>query len=348
MVTLFLYFFLALAVSFLCSLMESVLLSVRRSHIALLRKQDRRSGRVWESLRKRIDHPLAAILTLNTVANVVGATGVGAQVARLTEGNNRILALASVALTFCILVCSEIIPKTLGAVFWKPLAPFCGYVIRAMIVVTWPIVLLLEAISKRLAARRASQKALSREELAVLAEIGESEGTLHRKEAQIIKNLIHLDQVAAEDVMTPRSVVFALQRDSTVEDVVREHPTIRFTRIPIYGKNFDDVTGYVLRHQIHEERTEGRLGRKIEDLAKEIQAVPHSKTLDGVLDEFLRLREHIFLVVDEYGGSAGIVTLEDVLETLLSVEIVDEMDPAVDMRKLALEKWAARRKELNL
>jgi CBS domain containing-hemolysin-like protein len=347
MFLLLVYFFTALGVSFLCSLMEAVLLSVRRSHIALLLRNGRRSGQIWERLRKRIDHPLAAILTLNTVANVVGASGVGAQVARLTGNDNQMLALASGILTLAILILSEIIPKTLGAAYWRRLSPVCGYVIRTMIWITFPVVLLLEAISRKLASRRAAQKVLSRDELVVLAEIGESEGTLHRKEAQIIKNLIRLIQVTAEDVMTPRSVVLAFPKEVTVEDALREHPVIRFTRIPVFEKGLDDVTGYVLRHQIYQEVADGHPERRLEEIVKPIHAVPHSKTLDGVLEEMVRMREHIFLVVDEYGGTAGLVTLEDVIETLLSVEIVDELDPVADMRKLALEKWAARRKEMN-
>jgi CBS domain containing-hemolysin-like protein len=346
MTALILYFFLALGVSFLCSLLEAVLLSVRRPFVVMLKQEGRRAGHHWERLKSRLNHPLAAILSLNTIANTLGAAGVGAQVSKLTDGEGSMLALASGVLTLSILVVSEIIPKTIGATYWKAIAPPCAYVILALIYLMYPFVLLLELISRGLASKRSPQ--VSREELTVLADLGEAEGTLDRREAQVIRNLMRLDLISVEEIMTPRAVVAAFPKDKTVGEVVAEHPRLRFSRIPIYGESLDDIVGIVLRHRITEEEAAGRSHRTLSEIARPVHAVPHSKKVGRLLEEFVARNEHVFLVVDEYGGTEGIVTFEDYIETLLSVEIVDELDPAVDMRKLAREKYRARRRELEL
>jgi len=346
MLLLFFFFFLALGVSFLCSLLESVLLSVRRPYIAILVKEERRSGRIWTRLRDRVNHPLAAILALNTIANTLGAAGVGAQVSRLSGSDGQMLAIASGVLTFSILVFSEIIPKTLGASYWKSLGPLCAYLIQGMIWFTYPIVLMLETISRRLT--KTSGLSVTRDEFTALADIAEAQGTLTHEEAQIVRNLVNLEAIKAQDIMTPRAVLVAFPEDKCVGEVLRENPRLRFSRLPVYASGLDDVQGIVLRHRIYEEEGAGRAETKLADLKKEIHAVPETKGVGSLLEEFLERQCHLFLVVDEYGGTAGIVTLEDVIETLLSAEIVDELDPVTDMRKLALDRFRARRKELDL
>jgi len=345
MTLLLVYFGFALGVSFLCSLLEAVLLSVRRPYITLLEQEGRRSAVIWQKLKKRVDHPLAAILSLNTIANTLGAAGVGAQVNKLTGGDGQMLAVASGTLTLLILVFSEIIPKTLGASYWRKLAPTCGYLIRGLILVLYPFVLLLEAISKRLAS---SGGQLTRDEVAVTAEIAHVAGVLDQREALVIRNLIGLDQIRVDEIMTPRAVVVSFAQDRTVADVLAEHPRLRFSRIPVYGEGPDDIKGIVLRHRILEEHSAGRGDTKLEALAQPVHAVPHQKRVAELLVEFIDRGEQLFVVVDEYGGTEGIVSLEDYIETLLSVEIVDELDPAVDMRELALEQYRLRREELDL
>lgn len=347
MAALLLYFFMALCISFMCSLLEAILLSVRRPYIMLLIREGRRSGHLWDKLKKRVNFPLAAILSLNTIANTLGAAGVGAEVAKLYGSEGQVLAIASGTLTLSILVFSEIIPKTVGATHWKIFAPASVYVIQVLIWLMFPLVWLLEGLSRRLAGRHAVA-AISRAELAVLADLGEAERSLTRRESQVIRNLMKFHEHRTDEVMTPRAVIFAFPLETTVGEVFEQHPRLRFSRILVYGEGLDDVKGFVLRHRIIEEEVADRRHTKLEQLLKPIHAVPATKKIDSLLDEFIERKEHLFLVVDEYGGTAGIVSLEDVIETLLSVEIVDELDPVDDMRKLATERWEKKRKELDL
>lgn len=341
MFLLFLFLSLALIVSFFCSLLESVILSVSHAFIALLIKEGKKSGKILREMKKNIDPPLAAILTLNTVANTVGAAGVGAQTYFLF--GSKWVAVSSAVLTVLILVCSEIIPKTIGAAHWKRLAPVSAYVLKGLILVLYPVVKALEGISGFVSPESA-QSHITREEMIALAEIGEDEGILLRKEARIIQNLLLLNTIRTEDIMTPRSVVLAFQKEETVGEVVSEHSPINFSRIPVYGENRDDIKGVVFTNELLETYYTGREKKSIEHLMKPLFAVPGSKSIADLLDEFINRREHIFQVVDEYGGTAGIVTLEDAIETLLGVEIVDELDSVEDMRAFALERWKRRRK----
>ncbi len=342
MTLLIVYFLLAIIVSFVCSLLEAVILSLSHAHIALMAEKGTRSGRILQAFKEKINHPLSAILTLNTVANTVGAAGVGAQA--LAVYGNKWVAFFSGLLTFCILVFSEIIPKTLGAVYWKQLAPFAAYVTHALIIITYPFVFSFEKLGRLIAARGIQIK-VTREEMMVAAEMGQAEGQLMDRERSIIKNLLRLNNIYVRDVLTPRSVLFALPKDQTVGQILKEHSVIGFSRIPIYGKDLDDITGLVYRNKINRAFTGGRAELKIEEIARPIRVVPASKSVADVLDDFIELREHIFLVVDEYGGTAGIITLEDAIETLLGVEIVDELDTVDDMQKYALEQWEKKKKD---
>ena len=342
MILLLFYLFFALSISFLCSLLESVLLSVTHAYTALLIKKGKKSGQILKEMKKSINHPLAAILTLNTVANVVGAAGVGAQSYHLF--GSKWVAVTSGTLTILILVCSEIIPKTLGTVYWKRIAPAAAYILKGLIITTFPIVVILEAIS-RFIARKGHQPKITREEIMVLAEIGESEGILLEKEARIMKNLFLLNEIPTEDILTPRSVILAFQKDQTVREVIDEHVAIPFSRIPVFGEGLDDIIGIIHRRELLEAYYHGGENEKLEKMVSPIFAVPESKPIDELLDEFISRREHIFLVIDEYGGTEGIVTLEDAIETLLGVEIVDEFDSDDDMRAFAREKWKLRRKK---
>jgi len=330
-VLLVLYLLLALGVSFLCSLTESGLLSLSHARVAALSKAGRASGRVLERMKENIERPLAAILTLNTVAHTIGAAGVGAE-AYVIFGSEWV-AVTSVVLTVLILVFSEIIPKTLGVVYAGQLAPFTAYTITGMIYLSYPLVVVFQALSRMLG-RRHEQK-LTRDEFALIAELGQTEGALQEKEYRVIRNLLRLRKVRVRDVMTPRTVIFMLQKDQTVQQVLDQHRPLRFARVPIYGEGPDDIAGLVLRHALAIALQEGRGANTLAELAGPIHAVPENARLDLVLDEFVRRREHLFLAVDEHGGTAGIVTLEDAIETLLGTEIVDETDPVVDMRELA-------------
>ena len=338
--TLFFYFFLALGVSFLCSLLESIILSITHSHVAVLAKTGSKSSRLLENMKENINKPLAAILTVNTVANVVGAAGVGAQAMKLF--GSEWVAILSGLLTLCILIFSEIIPKTLGTVYWRPLAGPAVYMIRGLIYLTYPFVFLSNYFSKIFASENHQQK-VSRQEVVAMAEMGEDEGSIREKESDIIENLFKLNDVVAEDVMTPRSVVFALQKDSTVGDVVEEHTPIAFSRIPIFDKDMDDILGFIHRYDLVNKQAEDQFHIKMKDILEPIHTVKQEDSIASILDEFVRRRQQIFMVIDEFGTTTGLITLEDAIETLLGVEIVDEHDSVVDMRKLATEKFRSKR-----
>ena len=338
--TLFFYFFLALGVSFLCSLLESIILSITHSHVAVLAKTGSKSSRLLENMKENINKPLAAILTVNTVANVVGAAGVGAQAMKLF--GSEWVAILSGLLTLCILIFSEIIPKTLGTVYWRPLAGPAVYMIRGLIYLTYPFVFLSNYFSKIFASENHQQK-VSRQEVVAMAEMGEDEGSIREKESDIIENLFNLNDVVAEDVMTPRSVIFALQKDSTVGDVVGEHTPIAFSRIPIFDKDMDDILGFVHRYDLVNKQAEDQFHIKMKDILEPIHTVKQEDSIASILDEFVRRRQQIFMVIDEFGTTTGLITLEDAIETLLGVEIVDEHDSVVDMRKLATEKFRSKR-----
>ena len=345
MVGLILYFLLALGASFLCSLLESVLLSVPPAYVNILEKRNPSAGSLLKRFKSDIDRPLSAILTLNTVAHTVGAAGVGAQVLKLW--GDKYVALASAVLTLLILVLSEIIPKTLGAGHCKSLAPMVSYAIWGLIRILYPVVIALEAISDMFSPKGAKGH-ISREEMMATAELGLNQGTLLSQENRVIQNLLCLKNIRAKDILTPRSVLLAFQQDKSIAEVVRTNTPVPFSRIPIYGKDLDDITGFVLRYKMLQGFSQGHATDKLKTLAVEIYAVPDTKSVAATLDEFIKRREHIFLVVDEYGGTAGIITLEDTIETLLGVEIVDEFDTVEDMRKYAITQYQLHKKDRYL
>ena len=339
------YLFLALGVSFFCSLTEAGILSIPRSRVAMLVKQGGRAGRWLDAMKRDIDRPLAAILTLNTVAHTVGAAGVGAQALALAKEQGlrgeQWVAITSAILTLLILVFSEIIPKTVGAMYASRLAVVNTYIIQGMIVLAYPLVIVFKALSRLLAAR-AEKQGMTREEMALLAELGQAEGVIQESEYRIIRNLLHLNRIKVSKIMTPRSVAMMLNKDKTCQEVVDEFGPLRFSRIPVCGEGPDDVVGLVLRPAIYEAVRDGDGGRSIGEMTQPVHAVPEMTSVRAALDAFIQRREHLFIVVDEHGGTDGLVTLEDAIETLLGVEIVDETDMVADMRELASQLFRAR------
>lgn len=305
-------------------------------------KTDMLGGDIMQNLKKDINRPLAAILTLNTIANVVGAAGVGAQTLMLF--GNKWVALSSGILTLSILIFSEIIPKTIGAIYWKSLVSVAAYTILGLIFITFPFVYFSEHFSKLIHKRSVPQK-VSREEVIAMAEVGEHEGTILEKESDIIDNLLTLNEVPAEDVLTPRNVVFALQKDQTVGEIIQEHSPIAFSRIPVYNKDMDDVIGVIHRYDLVNKQAEDQFDVTMEELHEPVYFVQQEDSVAFILDEFVKRRQQMFIVTDEFGTTTGIITLEDAIETLLGVEIVDEHDSVVDMRKLASEKYNKERKK---
>ncbi len=345
LVMMLVYATVALGFSFLCSIAEAVVFSVSPSYIANLEKDGRKSAGLLKKIKADIDRSLAAILTLNTVAHTVGAGGAGAEAAAYF--GDAYVGLAMAVLTLLILFLSEIIPKTLGALYWRRLAPAAGQFVQWLIWGLYPLILISELLTNLLTGGKTVHP-FSRDEFTALAEIGAESGQLDPKESRILKNLFRFPSLCAEDIMTPRTVVFALQQDLTVHEVMQSDAEISFSRIPIYGENRDEVTGFVLKTDIllNEHRHDGR--EMLRDLGRDIRAVNENTRLSHVLEELLDNRAHILLVVDDYGGMEGIVTLEDVVETLIGFEIVDEMDKIDDMRTLARQKWQERMQRLGI
>jgi CBS domain containing-hemolysin-like protein len=323
------YFFLALFLSFLCSLLEAVLLSTPSSYASILSKQNPTHGLRLEKFKENINRPLAAILTLNTFAHTLGAAGVGAKTLELFGESS--VAIASGILTLLILVFSEIIPKTIGSVYWRGLVGNSTLVIQVLIVFTYPLVLLAEFISNF----GEDEATITREEVIAMAEMGEDEGVLEEQETDLIENTLRLKDVKVNDVMTPRTVIFALNKDMTVGQVLDKHKSLDFTRIPIFDTNLDVIVGIVNRYDIVNRKADDQFSTRMSEISKEVPSVNENDPVDKVLELFIQNRYHLALVVNNENTLTGLVTLEDAIETLLGEEIVDEHDSVVDMRDLA-------------
>ncbi|WP_105102212.1 hemolysin family protein [Microbulbifer pacificus] len=347
MLLLIVYVFIALGFSFLCSIAESVILSVTRPYISLLQRDGKKSGRLLQQLKDDINAPLAAILTLNTVAHTVGAAGAGAQAAAVF--GSHYLGIASAILTLLILVFSEIIPKTLGALYWRQLAPACAYIVRYLVIVLKPFVWLSEWLTRGLA-RGPVMTGFSREEFAVMAELGEAEGQLERHESSILHNLFFtLRDHSVREVMTPRTVVFSLPQDMTLAEAYEAVEKSRFSRIPIFEQGDPDlVVGFVLKQDLLQAYCRGERDGQLRELHRDLLMLPETAAIYQAFHKMLTRRVQISAVVDEYGGLEGLVTLEDILETLLGEEIVDEADKTPDRQELAKRLWRLRAKRHGL
>lgn len=339
------YLFLALSFSFLCSIMEAVLLSVNPSFIATLESQGRKSGVTLRKLKKDVDKPLAAILSLNTIAHTVGAAGVGAQ-AQLLYGSE-FVGLSSAIITFLILVFSEIIPKSLGAMYWRTIAPYIAIMIHWLTLILYPFVLLSKGITQFFA-RKTNEPSISREEFTAMADIGAAEGVIDKGESEIFKNLVALRSLQVRDIMTPRIVVTAFSDALALEEVEDQVKELRFSRIPLYQKRGDDITGYILKTDVLLALMRGEKKKKLSELKRDMLHVPETLNLYLLFDRLIKSQEHIAAVVDEYGGFAGVVTMEDLVETLLGMEIVDESDNIEDMQALARKRWLERARKLGI
>jgi CBS domain containing-hemolysin-like protein len=338
-----LYLFTALFFSFLCSILEAMLLSVTPAYAMALKKKGSKTGSKLERLKHDIDRPLTAILSLNTIAHTVGAAGVGAQAAKLF--GNASVGVVSAILTLLILVFSEIIPKTLGALYWRQIAPSGTYILRWLIWCLYPLVLLSEKITQLLARGRYCS-VISRDEFHALADLGVKEGVFLELESDILRNMLRFSSLRAEDIMTPRSVVFTLPEDISVAEFL--HRQSPFSRIPLHSPEGESIEYYVLKSDVLLAAAHGEGERELVELARTILVVPESLSLPRLFDRLLERKQLIALVVDEYGGHSGIVTMEDLLETIVGVEVVDETDETVDLQRLARQRWEKRARALGL
>lgn len=341
---LLLFAFLALSVSFVCSVLESVLLSVTPSYIGALQAEGKPAGDRLAHLKEDVDRPLAAILSVNTIANTVGAVGVGAQAQNIFE--DFYVALASALLTLGILFFSEIIPKTLGATYWRKLAGLVSRMLPFMILGTWPLVWLAKRLMNALSSGDAPL-AFSREEMSAMTEIGAREGVVDAGESRLVQSILRFGDLRVNDVMTPRTVVLAVDESMSVEQFFEQHPNPVFSRIPVFQGQLDEVTGYVLKTDLLLEMARDHYETKLVDLRRDIIYVPEYQLVRELFEHLVKEQQHIAMVVDEYGGVAGLVSMEDVVETLLGLEIMDESDIEQDMRLVARKQWLKRAQRMG-
>ncbi|MCL6258944.1 CNNM domain-containing protein [Aquiflexum sp. TKW24L] len=339
------YLFLALIISFLCSIMEAVLLSVPMSYLKSKSANGDKSVDTMIGLKEDIDKPLSAILSLNTVAHTVGAAGVGAQ-ATVVFGE-AYFGVVSAVLTILILILTEIIPKTLGANYTKEMVGIASKLIKGTIFIVYPLVYISSILTKMLS-REKSSLTTSREEISALASIGTQEGIFVDKENKIIQNLIKLKTIKISEVMTPRVVVVTANEEMTLQEFLKNKEFLHFSRIPIFHENRDSITGYVFRQQVFEKLAEDQFDLRLKDIKRQIITFPQPTTLFDAWEEMIHKREHISLVMGKYGGMDGIITLEDIIETLLGFEIVDEKDKVEDMQQYAAKRWQEKQKKYEL
>lgn len=344
-VLLIVFLSIALGFSFLCSIAEAVLLSITPSYAAQLREQKHPASLLIDELKENVERPLSAILSLNTIAHTVGATGVGAQALKVF--GEEWMAAVSAVLTLLILVLSEIIPKTIGAVYWRGLAPMVARTTKVLILLMYPLVVMSEWLGKLFAPGH-PHPTVTRAEVAALAMQGASEGHIDVGESRIVANLFRFRELTVYDIMTPRTVILSMPQSMTVGEAMEQHPTLQFSRIPIYENTRDEVTGFILKDDLLLAHARDENDKPLKELRRELIAVPESATLSRLFEQLIDTRAHIALVVDEFGGTSGLVTLEDLVETLFGLEIVDEADRNVDMQKLARDRWKERAKRLGL
>lgn len=347
---LIIFFLVATLFSFLCSLWEAVLLSITPSYARIQVQQGSAIGRHLQDFKENVDKPLAAILTLNTIAHTVGAIGVGSQANMLWAETNPFITsfVVPVVMTLGILILSEIIPKTIGANYWKELAPFTVASLRFIMLLLAPLIWLTQLITKLLKKEK-DKSVLSRSDFLVMTEIGEQEGVFQANESSIIKNLLRFHTIHTKSIMTPRTVVKAAAEEMTLQAFYDANPRGQFSRIPTYHEDSKDrVTGFFLKDDLLANLLDGKGEEPLSSLRRDIMVVNESLPITDLYNRLLEKREHIALVVDEFGGMAGIVTMEDVIETLLGLEIVDESDSIEDMQVLARENWKKRAAALGL
>ena len=339
------FLFFALSVSFLCSITESVLFSVSLSFVRAKEAQGSKNAKLLKKFREEISSPLSSILTLNTIANIVGAAGVGAQATVLW--GETYFGLVSAALTVMLLFLSEIVPKSIGARYWRSLAIPVALTVNVMIYLMYPVVWISKGITRIISGNKPQEK-VSREEIAALTDIGLEEGIFAESESKTIKNLIRSRSVKANEIMTPRTVVVAIPEDTRLSDFFNDPEVRRHSRFPMYDKNPDNITGYVLKYDITDHLSKGNGEMQIRNIRRPIVICYENITIPKLFDILLQKKEQIAVLIDEYGGMSGIVTLEDIIETIFGFEIIDERDTQADMQQLAKEKWRERAENMHI
>lgn len=332
------YLLLTLILSFMCSLLEATLLSSTSSYIESLDKKgySPKTVDLAKDVKQNIDKSISSILTLNTFANTMGAAGVGAQAAIIFGSNWQ--AVIAFILTLMVLFISEIFPKTLGAIYWRKFIVPAVYIISFMVKVTYPFIFLATFITNALQKGRKNEANFSKDEIITIVDMSEKEGVIQAKESILIKNLFKLKNIKAKDIMTPRTVVFAFDSKTTLKEALLNDNLYVYSRIPVYNESIDDIAGVVFKQTILEKRVKKKKKTLLKDIMVPVHKVPENISVSTLFDMFIRMKMHLFIVQDEYGQTSGVVTLEDALETLLGIEIVDEMDQVTDMQEFAKDE----------
>ncbi|WP_431133221.1 CNNM domain-containing protein [Psychroserpens mesophilus] len=358
------YALISIFFSFLCSILEAVLLSITPTFINLKKSEGHAYADNLEALKKDVDRPLIAILTLNTIAHTVGAILVGVQakvayaelygstsrrVFGITFTEDLMVGIVSTIMTILILVASEIIPKTIGATYWKQLAHFTTIALNLLIFpLKWTGILWVLQLTTKLIGGKGHGSVLSREGFLVMADMAHEEGVFQENESKIIKNLLTFKEIFAKDVMTPRTVMKSVDENTTVEDFFNKNMNLRFSRIPIYADDPDNIKGLVLKDEVFKEMALDRGPKKLSELKRNIIVVSRELPIPKLFEKLVESRNHMALVVDEYGSVSGLVTMEDVIETLLGLEIMDESDNVSDLQHMARKSWESRAKKLGI
>lgn len=342
---LILYLTVALVFSFFCSLLEASLLSTSQIFINIKIKEEKKYAKSLQHLKRNIDLPLAAILTVNTFAHTIGAAGVGSQ-AQILWGEE-FLTIVSIVLTLVILIGSEIIPKTLGAIYWKKLGAFTVTSLKIMIYSPlYPFIIMTQFITRKLK-KGQPPNTLSRSEFRAITDSVIEEGVINDEESQLLKNLMRFNQIKVESIMTPRVVVFAADENTPIEQFYESNKEVPFSRIPVYDKDLSQTTGFALKDEFMEMIIEGKGDRPLKKIKRDIQLVAETMPIIRLFYKLIELKVHIAMVVDEYGAISGVVTMEDIIETLIGLEIMDEMDDVEDMQVMARKAWEKRAKRLG-
>ncbi len=343
---LLLFLVITLLVSFLCSTLESVLMTTTLSYISLREDEGDKAAVLFKKYKLDTERPLAAILSLNTIANTVGSVGIGMQ-ATLVFGNKWV-GLTSAIVTLLILIFAEIIPKTIGTTYWKSLMTFTAYTTRALIVIMFPFVLLVHYLTRMFHKEDSvGDNTVSREEVSAMANVGEEEGVIEKDENKIIQNIIRLDDIKAFEVMTPRVVAAIASEKMTLREYYDSDAYDHFSRIPVYADSPEFITGYVLRDDALEDLAEDHFDTKLGDIKRSLPYFNEDTSISDIFDAMLKQKSQIALVIDEYGCFQGIITLEDIIETIFGFEIIDENDVITDMQQYARERWQKRQKRIS-
>ena len=338
MTLLVIYLLLTLILSFMCSLLEATLLSSTSSYIESLDKKgySPKTVDLAKDVKQNIDKSISSILTLNTFANTMGAAGVGAQAAIIFGSNWQ--AVIAFILTLMVLFISEIFPKTVGAIYWRKFIVPAVYIISFMVKITYPFIFLATFITNTLQKGRKNEVNFSKDEIITIVNMSEKEGVLQAKESVLIKNLFKLKNIKAKDIMTPRTVVFAFDSKTTLKEALLNDNLYVYSRIPVYNESIDDIAGVVFKQTILEKRVKKKKKTLLKDIMVPVHKVPENISVSTLFDMFIRMKMHLFIVQDEYGQTSGVVTLEDTLETMLGIEIVDEMDQVTDLQEFAKDE----------